>query len=318
MVGVHFPLPPQHTFRPPPPPVRVQMSTPPPPYSPPAKQASEAKAPPPPPPVRLSLRASVIKYHELVFPELSHERLACVMRPAGRPEEHVCFVQRPDTQTSALYFKRVSFEDAHMPHTCAIHLGAIHATVGDIKTEKLARTLVFDIDRPATAVVRGCECGPKQLPCRACWKILCRSAHVVHDVVGETFGATVVFFFSGCRGVHGWVQSTALARAQPNAIRRLVAMVSKRLADSDEPCFPLDTAVTTQKNHNIRCPFSAHPSTGRLVTPLRLDRMEMLDPRVDIPSAQAIVALPAPFRVQAALRMIAALHADSDSSDEDE
>lgn len=42
----------------------------------------------------------------------------------------------------------------------------------------------------------------------------------------------------------------------------------------------LDSNVTAQINHLIKCPFSCHPDTGKISIPLSLDEVENFDPDV--------------------------------------
>ena len=68
-----------------------------------------------------------------------------------------------------------------------------------------SREFIYDIDIDEYDLVRTCGCAGDQY-CKDCWSLIQEAAMFIDQTMKEDFGfKKVIWFFSGRRGVHGWV-----------------------------------------------------------------------------------------------------------------
>lgn len=160
------------------------------------------------------------------------------------------------------------------------------------------RELVFDLDLTDYNDIR--DCGEsKSHYCRECWPFIRKAALFIHETLREDFGfATIKWFFSGRRGLHGWVlgeKSQNLDKSVREAVVEYISPkkrmnLSKRFQmrvlrilgeapsvppqeDSIEKIYQklprIDRKVTIDLHRLMRVPGSLHQATGRPNTQVR-------------------------------------------------
>ena len=182
----------------------------------------------------------------------------------------------------------------------------------------LARELVFDIDASSYdegAVGFKRKCCRASDVCARCWPLLACAASVIDHVLRAQLGfARVLWLYSGGRGVHAWVcdeRAATLADGARRIVEHTCAVLARPVEDGTRPpsgeralraimetwrriyaeaqgvsavepeamAPRIDAAVSAQRSHLLRAPFSAHARTGSVALPLPLDVLQRFDPQ---------------------------------------
>jgi DNA primase small subunit len=84
-----------------------------------------------------------------------------------------------------------------------VHIGCISS---EHNSARKLNELVFDIDLNDYEGYRFCECKGMKKACSKCWIFMEAAMTIINEVLLHSFGLKHVYwFFSGRRGIHGWV-----------------------------------------------------------------------------------------------------------------
>lgn len=170
-------------------------------------------------------------------------------------------------------------EDYHMIETarkCKQRLETPHVAHAEFR---------IDVDMTDFEALRAaCGCGAdKRRMCATCWMALGHVGRYLVTALRDAFGLTrIATVFSGGRGLHVWA-GDARACAWSAEMRRSVVqtLMTPPLSAFPPSCqaaraaipsdaLPLDRAVSEDRAHLLRTPFTPHHSSGLLATPVSL------------------------------------------------
>lgn len=161
---------------------------------------------------------------------------------------------------------------------------------------------------------RRCGCKESKMICMDCWTLARAAMEILRELLGEIYGyKTLLWVFSGRRGVHCWVgdrgtgllsrsargsllDSLSYASVQGSSAQGSTDALLRKWwgvwggrknatpATMSKVLWPrLDRAVTADPKHLIKAPFSLHPDTGRIC--IAFDDPATFDPR-EVPDYQ--------------------------------
>ena len=149
-----------------------------------------------------------------------------------------------------------------------LHIGAIYdappniTRLHNLHPKPVRRELVIDIDVDGYTS-RSCGCGNAQF-CRDCWLGYMNPTILAIDAFLRTeLGLKkTIWAFSGRRGVHAFLLDTL--DYDDELQDWIVKQVMKLRIPVGDTTIPIciDSAVSLQKSHLLRSPFSKHPATG--------------------------------------------------------
>lgn len=158
--------------------------------------------------------------------------------------------------------------------------------------------LVLDIDINDAMQRQCCKQDAKNM-CNICFYIACRWMHYIKGVIALTLlvkRSQIMVTFSGRRGFHFWISGYRASQCAKKYIlqelyrnylhislqkdfQNFCETVKKQHPDMDArkicPRLLADEAVTLQKNHKLRLPFSVNPNSHRLV--VAMDDWQLLN-----------------------------------------
>ncbi|MHA1218085.1 MAG: DNA primase catalytic subunit PriS [Candidatus Heimdallarchaeaceae archaeon] len=115
------------------------------------------------------------------------------------------------------FTRNISFENTKKLREFMVSNSVQHAYVGSVYGKPPSRDnrihsikwkyreFIFDIDINEYDLVRSCDCG-KYDYCKICWPLVQDAVIFIEETMKEDFGfKEMKWFFSGRRGVHGWV-----------------------------------------------------------------------------------------------------------------
>ena len=115
------------------------------------------------------------------------------------------------------FTRNISFENTKKLREFMVTNSVQHAYVGSVYAKPPSREdrihsidwkyreFIFDIDINEYDLVRTCDCGKYEY-CKICWPLVRDAVLFIEETMIEDFGfKEMKWFFSGRRGVHGWV-----------------------------------------------------------------------------------------------------------------